>query len=316
MPKALLVHDPVAVGAFEAMEGIDDPAQLLNSLLFRERPDRRLYAEQHRAFVELLREHIKHVIYLGEIVGDHESFKSVRTNPNQVFTRDSVITIPWIPDVYIPARMAKSIRRSETEVTETAMKRIGLREIIRLPEHLFLEGGDFVPFSRDGKRTLLVGYGQRTRMETLYYLQQNLIPRYVDEIIGVELAQWRINLDGGFLPVAEDLVVADVKSVIGGIHLDSRTQQKLDLFGMLKDLGMNVISVTPDESVFCQACNCLCLGGRKVVYYDLSYRVYRLLRDHGIEVYRTPGSELVKGRGGPRCMTRPIYRLPASYPEK
>ncbi|MGH7515976.1 MAG: arginine deiminase family protein [Gemmatimonadales bacterium] len=31
----------------------------------------------------------------------------------------------------------------------------------------------------------------------------------------------------------------------------------------------------------------------------------------GLEVYRTPGSELVKGRGGPRCMTRPIYRLPA-----
>lgn len=315
-PEAFLVHDPVAVGAFETMEGINDPALLVSNLLFRERPDARLYAKQHRAFVELLQEHAKRVIYLGEVIGDHESFKAVRTNPNQVFTRDSLITIPWIPDGYIPARMAKFIRRSETAAMETAMKRVGLREIVRLPEHLFLEGGDCVPFSRNGRRTLLVGYGQRTRLETLYYLQQTLIPQYADEIIGVELAEWRINLDGGFLPVAEDVIVADVKSIIGGIHIDARTQQKLDIFEMLRELGMKVINVTPDESVFCQACNCLCLGGRKVIYYDLSDRVYEVLRSHDIEVHRTPGSELVKGRGGPRCMTRPIYKSPPLIFEK
>jgi N-dimethylarginine dimethylaminohydrolase len=143
-----------------------------------------------------------------------------------------------------------------------------------------------------------------------------LIPQYADEIIGVELAEWRINLDGGFLPVAEDVIVADVKSIIGGIHIDARTQQKLDIFEMLRELGMKVINVTPDESVFCQACNCLCLGGRKVIYYDLSDRVYEVLRSHDIEVHRTPGSELVKGRGGPRCMTRPIYKSPTLIFEK
>jgi N-dimethylarginine dimethylaminohydrolase len=299
IPEAFIVHDPVAVGAFKSMEGIDDPAQLLDSVLFRERPHALLYARQHRDFVELLKKHTKRIIYLSEVVGDHESFEAVRTNPNQVFTRDSLITIPWIPDGYIPARMAKPLRRTETQAMETAMKRLGLRAIIRLPENLFLEGGDVVPFSRHGKHTILVGYGQRTRMETLYYLQQTLIPRYADEIIGVQLAEWRINLDGGFLPVAEDVVVADLKSLIGGICLDERTQRELDLYEMLADLEIRIIEVTPDESVFCQACNCACLGERRLVYYDLSYRVYEALRDNGMEVYRTPGSELVKGRGGP-----------------
>jgi arginine deiminase len=45
-----------------------------------------------------------------------------------------------------------------------------------------------------------------------------------------------------------------------------------------------------------------------VVYYDLCERVSRILQRHGVEVLHTPGAELVKGRGGPLCMTRPVYK--------
>jgi N-dimethylarginine dimethylaminohydrolase len=306
-PEAFLVHDPVVVGAFEVMGGIDDPKKLEEHILFRSHPNVDLYAQQHRAFVELLRRNVNKVFYLSELVGSHESFDATRKNPNQVFTRDSLITIPWVPDGYIKARMAKPLRRPESETMEAAVKALGLTEIIRIPENLFLEGGDVVPFSRHGKRTLLVGYGPRTKLETLYYLQEELIPERIDEIIGIELAGWRLNLDGGFLPIAEDVVVSDTSSIVGGMLFDAHGEREFDIFGMIKDLGMRIINVTRDESIYCQACNCICLGERKIIYYDLSQRAYDILLRQDIEVYLTPGSELVKGRGGPRCMTRPIY---------
>jgi arginine deiminase len=56
-----------------------------------------------------------------------------------------------------------------------------------------------------------------------------------------------------------------------------------------------------------QACNCFCLGGRRVIAYDLSERVADGLRARDIEVLTVPGRELIKGTGGPRCMTRPLY---------
>ncbi len=310
-PEAFLVHDPVPHGALAVMDGPSDPRAFEETTLFRSRPDPTAYGAQHGAFVDLLRAHAPRVIYLADLVGDHDAFRAAGSNPNQVFTRDSLITTPWVPDGYVRARMAKPLRRTEPDAMAAAVERLGLRELIRLPDDLYLEGGDVVPFTRGGRRTWLVGYGPRTRLGTLRFLRDRLIPAVLDEIVAVELAEWRLNLDGGLLPVADDVVVTDSSSIRSGMLLDPAGERPLDVPRMLADLGMRTIDVTPDESVYAQACNCACLGGRKLICYDLCDRVYEAMLRHDLEVYRTAGSELVKGRGGPRCMTRPIYRPPA-----
>jgi N-dimethylarginine dimethylaminohydrolase len=306
-PEAVIVHDPVAAGAFQSFDSVAEDRRLEPELLFRSRPDRPLYAEQHAGLVRTIAAQIGRAIYLQDIAGDDPSFGLARANPNQVFTRDSLITLPWAPDAYFRARLKPPQRRQESDVLEAAVKRLGLREILRLPETVFLEGGDIIPYINEGRRCLLAGYGPRSTPAAIDVLQQDLLPRYADQIIAIHLAPWRMNLDGGFLPVADDVIVADTSSILGAELIEPERRSRLDLWAMLADLGITVIDTTPDESIYLQSCNFLCVGDRCVIGYDLCPRVIALIEKHDIRVYPVAGSELIKGRGGPRCMTRPIY---------
>lgn len=306
-PEAFIVHDPFCSGGLDVFVLRKSATRLEEELLFRETPQAHHYARQHKEFVKTIMKCGIDIVYLANIIGDHPSYQITASNPNQVFTRDSLITLPWIPKGYIAARMKPVLRRAEAATMSAAVKRLGLTEIIRIPEGLFLEGGDVVPFSRGGLRTLLLGYGPRTRLETAHFLQQTLIPKYLDEIIAIRLADYRINLDGGLLPLTNEVVVSNQESILESSLLDQSGQHPFNLWEMFEELGMHVINTTREESIFSQSCNCVCLGENKVIYYNLCKRVKALLEDSGIQVICIEGSELVKGRGGPRCMTRPVY---------
>jgi N-dimethylarginine dimethylaminohydrolase len=136
-PEAILVHNPIAAGAFRLFDSIIDDTRLEEEALFRYRPDHAMYASQHYAFVATIASHVRHVIYLSDVISDEPEFRFSVDNPNQVFTRDSVITLPWLPGVYFRSRLKPSLRRIESETTSAALARLGLREIVRLPDSIF-----------------------------------------------------------------------------------------------------------------------------------------------------------------------------------
>lgn len=314
-PKAVLVHDPTKFHAFNHLKSLQNK-QIQEKFLFRELPDTNQFHEDHKDFVEKLKQEVNTVLYISEILASNSNKlennglnDNLYANPNQVYTRDALITLPWVPDGYIAGNMGKEIRHQEPEVMSCVADLIGLKPIVNIPDELILEGGDVIPFCHNQRKYLLIGYGRRTTKETLFFLQSELVKNgIIDGIIGIELAEWRINLDGGMVPVAEDLIIAHLQSLVDGIFLDKNSVQTVNPIHFFKDLGFKFIEVSQEESLYKQSCNCFCLGGRKILAYDLSPRVLTLLKQADVEVIKVRGQELVKGTGGPRCMTRPIYK--------
>ena len=54
--------------------------------------------------------------------------------------------------------------------------------------------------------------------------------------------------------------------------------------------------------------NTLAIAPREVVVYDRNVVTNQILRDHGVTLHIMKSGELSRGRGGPRCMSMPIYR--------
>jgi N-dimethylarginine dimethylaminohydrolase len=310
-PELVIVHDPTDFGAFQKFSTAGSDADLLADWLFREQPDIDKLHEQHLNFVAELKKRVR-VAYLADILGSSHlpsCRNHLAANPNHLFTHDALITVPWVPDGFILGRMKKEIRRHEPAVWEKAAQELGLREMIRIPAPLVLEGGDVMPICYRGKRAFLVGYGPRTSRETLGFLRDTLVrDRIIDEIIGFQIAEWRLNIDGCFFPLAETLAVAHRESIAGGIFLGPDHTEEIDPVAYFEQRGFTIIEASLEESYYKQACNFACLGNSGFVAYNLTDRINASLRANGCEIVGIPGAELVKGNGGPHCMTRPIYK--------
>jgi N-dimethylarginine dimethylaminohydrolase len=303
-PVRVLVHDPAETRALERL--LDIPAdELAERSLFRAHPDPERFGREHAALVASLESAGIEAVRLGDIVDEHGR-RALERNPNHVYTRDAAITLPWLPGCFVRGAMRHPIRRGEPDVVAYALRALGLEELVP-PHECFLEGGDVIPLARDGRRALFVGFGPRTSRNGIDVLWRHLHPWALDEIIGVEIVPERMNLDGVLVPVTDDTVIVDRSSIVRSFVLDAKGERAVDVLALLSELRLEPLEVTRDEATLLQACNCCCLGARRVIAYDLSERVADDLRARDIEVLTVPGGELIKGTGGPRCMTRPLY---------
>ena len=84
------------------------------------------------------------------------------------------------------------------------------------------------------------------------------------------------------------------------------SELELDSVSLIRCGGKDPIASEREQ--WNDASNTLCISPGVVAAYDRNIITNKILRDNGVTVLEMPSSELSRGRGGPRCMSMPLWR--------
>ena len=271
--------------------------------LFADAIDPVQFRADHERFVDALRSEDVDVVMPTELLLEDPLLDSVQRSPNLVYVRD---TAAVTRAGYILAKMKSPVRRNETRIVEAVLRRLAIPKLMKTTVPATTEGGDLIFLDDD---TLLLGVGNRTNRAGFRELLATGIKSGLRRLLAVPLPSSVIHLDGTMMVIDRDLAIVHKQSLRSTASLfeNGRLKRRLKLVEFLKASGTRLVEVTDYERQR-RATNVMTIAPRKAIGYTGNARVKRALVENGVDFIEIEGTELIRGYGGPRCMTMPILR--------
>ena len=191
-----------------------------------------------------------------------------------------------------------------------------------------LEGGDILVLS---PKVLAVGISQRTREDSIDTLAQTVLSqsKTFRKVLAFNIPKTRsfMHLDTVFTMVDYDkfTVHPNILSSITVLVMELDESGKMQIRqedGRLEDilkehLELDSVTLIPcgrgseidaAREQWSDGSNTLAVAPGEVVVYSRNYVTNRSLEEAGVRIHVIPSAELSRGRGGPRCMSMPLWR--------
>ncbi len=266
-------------------------------------------------------------VHLVDYIDDAYPF-FVDPMPNLYFTRDPFFMVAGGVCV---SSMANAVRARETlfgQYLFTHHPRYKNTPMLHARTDPFsIEGGDVLVLSPE---VVAIGISQRTDPHAVEALAQRLICEETGilRVLAIDIPKTRsyMHLDTVMTMVDVDkftihpsilpavrtfsltkrngaLVIEPQKRKLAEVLADAL---KVDRVTMIHCGGASAIDAAREQ--WNDGTNTLAVAPGEVIAFSRNYVTNSILRDNGVTVHEIPSAELSRGRGGPRCMSMPLWR--------